>query len=480
MKSLKVTFDDRVRTEFYFNRSFGAPKNSGVAPANPLATSVSPVNPTGITNGSLQGADGPTGMLDDDYRILNRFRINVNADVNDKLAGFAQFQFSNEWGSSAGPGNVAGGSLLPNAPITDFVAPVPPGTTDAANLAGSTGAGTFGGVLGFYQLYVVMKDVYDSSVDVTLGRFTLDLGQGRILSSAPWDNVGRSFDGIKAEFAQDQLAFTAFATSVVEGGLDWKAQDSWFFGAWLEVSPVEGFKLTPYTTYVLNNTTPTTLMVGSPWTIGSLFDFSVVDTGLKFYGEVNIQQDTDRPDTPIKGGKNVGFNQAVAWVLGAEFAIPMDEAKEYKPLVGAEFAQATKYFNDMYAARHGLYGISDVVNTWNNVTDLKLYAGMSPAKDLDLTVAWYWLRLTNDPGGTPTAPQASISKNLGYELDVELKSRCSDNVDVAFGWGWFINRYSMQEGGFVPGAAYGTVQGSNAAETRQNSNFLYMSLIVRF
>lgn len=477
MRSLKFTFEERFRGEFYFNRSFGAPKNPPppALPTNPLATSVSPINPTGFTSGSLQGSSGPSDMLDDDYRVLNRFRINMSADINDKLGAFATFQFSNVWGSSPGFGNVAGGTLLPNSPINDFIAPVPPGTIDAVN--GST---VNGGVLGFYQLYVVLKDVYDSNIDVTIGRFTLDLGQGRILSPAPWDNVGRSFDGLKAEFAQDQLAFTAFATSVVEGGLDWKAQDSWFFGGWLEVSPTEGFKLTPYTMILMNNSTPETQMVGKPWTIGSLFEYSVVDTGLRFYGEVNVQQDTSRPNTPIEGGKNIGFAQAVAWALGAELAIPMDDYKEYRPLVGVEFAQATKWFNDMYAARHGLYGLSDVVNTWNNVQDLKFYVGVTPAKDTDLTIAYHILRLTNDPGGSPSAPQASISKNLGQEIDIEFTSHCSDHVDVAFGWGWFINGYSMQEGGFVPGAAYGTVQGSNAAGTRENAHFLYLSLVVRF
>jgi hypothetical protein len=486
VKSLTFTFEDRVRAEAYRNRTFGARKTT--LPAGPpLVTSVSPNNPTGTTAGSIVGTPGNNEeQLDDAYRILNRFRMNMKADVNDKLAAFAQFQFSNTWGASPGAGSAAGGSLLPNAPITNYVAPVGPGALATSE---QTAAGA--GAIGFHQLYVVFKDLQDSQVDFTVGRFGLKLGDGRILSDAEWDNVGRSFDGVKVEYAQDQIAVTAFASAVVQGALDFKAQDTWLLGGWVDISPAEGVKITPYTLYVADNSqpnqllvgaTPVPLMVGSPWTIGSYLEFSVVDTGLKFLGQFHMQQDDKRPNTPIPHAKNVDFAEAIAWGLGAELEVPIDEAKNYRPMVGLEFTQATKFFNDLYGERHGFWGISDVVNTWNNVTDLKLYAGATPHTDVKVGIAYHMMRLTQNPGSSPfdATPSSQVSKNLGQELDLTADIRCTDNINVGLGWGHFFNQFSLQEGAFVPGAAYATTVNSNSAGQRKDADFLFMQLTVKF
>lgn len=480
VRSIKLTFEDRVRGEVSLNRTFGARKFDPLNPV-PLATSVSPFSPNGTVNGSIIGGSGANAMLDDANRVLNRFRMNVNADINEKLAAFVQIQYSTLFGSSSSsPGAAAGGSLLPNAPITDTIAPVPPYPTDPSQTAANASA------LGFRQAYVVFKSLGDSTADLMVGRFNLNLGDGRLLSEADWDNVGRGFDGLRLDWSQDQIAFAAFAASVVEGGLDFTASDAAVYGGWISMSPTDGFKLQPYTIFVDNNSTSAPLMVGKPWTLGVLGDFAVEDTGVRLYGDAAMQQDTERPNTPIQGGKNVGFGQAYMLMAGLQFTSNMDEMKEYKPSVGVEYGYATKYFNDLYGARHGLYGASDVVTTLNNLQYWKFYASVEPREDMTARVSYFLHHLANNAGEGELG-QPSMSKNLGQELDVEFMVKCAKHIDVAAGWAHYFTGNAMQEGAFVPGANYATVTfnpatgtGSYSAGERQDSDFFYLSLTVRF
>jgi hypothetical protein len=485
--SIKVTFDDRVRAEAYRNRAFGAVKDdtAGGSP-NTLVTSVSPLAPTGtVTPGTVGGA-GQNGAIGDATRILNRLRMNMNVDVDKNLEAFLQMQYSYTWGSSIGGGTAAGGSLLPNQPITPFVAPVAPG---ALASSGELAAGS--GAIGFSQAYVVFKDIGDSKINMTMGRFALDLGQGRLLSSADWDNVGRSFDGFKFEYADDQgqWSATGYATKVVQGGLDFQSQDTNLYGGWVAVNPADGFKITPYTMWADNNSTPDSVttapplvtatvpyMVGKPWTIGTLLEFSVPDSqGLKLYGDGAIQMDHKRPNPgaapAFQGTQNVDFNEAYAYAIGATFDVNTEESKQYKPKVGIEQGRATKVFNDMYSAAHGNYGLGDFVSTWNNLNYWKFGVGASPCQDTELNLAYYTFRMADGIAGS--------SKDIGQEFDVELKAKCSDHINVSAGWAHFFTGKAFQGGGFVPGAAYATQIGGGTG-TREDADFLFLTIAVRF
>lgn len=498
VKSVKIGFEDRVRAEVYRNRTFGARKGvlNPVFSPTTVYSNISPSNPSGSFEldsfvGSLEGGfngggggkgnqgtgDGTPGpssgsdsrrILDDANRILNRLRLNVDVDVSDRLSASFQLQQSRLWGTNVGES--AGGSLLPNAPMTSVVAPAPPfpgdggGVDPDQSIAGGNG-------VAFRQAYIVAKNVFDSGVDVTLGRMALNLGDGRLLSSAEWDNVGRAFDGLKLSYASgNDIKLTAIATKVVQGGLDFQHQDTNLVGAWLELSPADNVKLTPYTLWLDNNTTGPTSMIGKPWTIGSLVDVNV--EAFHAGGEIAIQQDHDRPNTPISGARDINFKEAIAYSVFGEFAIPVDD---YKPTIGVEFSEASKYFNDLYGSRHGIYGMADIVTTWNNLSYWKLYANTAVVEDVTLNAAFYILRLNQDPAPSSTRE----SRRLGEELDLSLTARCSDNITTTIGWSHFFNGWAMQDGGFAPGAAYASEIGHNL-NTNEDADFFFVSLNVSF
>lgn len=472
VRGIKIRFEERFRGEFYSDRTFGAKKNDPITPS-PLNTNISPFAPNGQVFGSFIGGHGANTGLDDGNRMLNRARINIDVDVNDHLDAFFQLQHSQVWGTPIGNGAAAGGSLLPNAPSTNVISPVPP-----AGLGEQLQAPASAGAIGFKQAFVRFRNVMDSGVDATLGRFTLDLGKGRLLSSADWDNVGRSFDGLMVNYTYDKISFTGFATKVVQGGLDFQNQDTNLIGGWAKISPTKEITLTPYTMWLDNNSMNSTAMVGKPWTVGVLGDLNVVDTGLTFNGELALQQDHDRPKTPIKGAHDVDFGEAYMWSVNAEYALPMDDAKAYRPMIGIEYTEGAKLFNDLYGSRHGLYGIGDIVTSVNNLRTWKVYAGITPVEKMELSAAFYFMRLTRD-AAEGVLGQNHMSKNLGQELDIELKHKCSDNVTVGAGYAHFFNGYALQDGAFSPGASYATAV-SKLADERRDSDTLFVQISVAF
>ncbi|MFN0206596.1 MAG: alginate export family protein [Planctomycetota bacterium] len=480
LRSLTLRFENRFRAEWYGDRTFGAKKNDPIVPSS-LVTNVSPFAPNGTVFGSFIGGSGQNEMSDDAERILNRARINIDIDVNDDLAAFFQLQHSQVWGTPIGAGAAAGGSLLPNAPITDVIAPIPP-TPLGEQLQATAGAGA----LGFKQANVTFKNVFGSKeAAVTMGRFNLELGKGRILSSAEHDNVGRAFDGVKVVWNSDEVAITAFATKVVQGGLDFQNQDTNLFGAWAKFSPVKEVSITPYTLWVDANSQGPTTPVGRPWTLGAIATIDVVDTGLTLNGEANIQQDHSRPNiVPVgtPGGldlnKDVNWRDAYAWAVGADYALPIADADEYKPTVGIEYLNGSKMFNDLYGARHGISGISDVVTSWNNLRQWKFHAGIAPTKDIDLRASFYIMRIDED-AGEAILGQSTQSRRLGEELNLEIFTKCSEHITVSLGYAHFFNGYSLQDGAYSPGAAYATAI-SKSADTRQDADAIIATVSVTF
>lgn len=472
VRALTIRFEERFRGEYYGDRTFGAKKNDPISPS-PLTTNISPFSPNGNVFGSFIGGAGQNEMSDDSNRLLNRLRININVDVDNDLDAFFQLQHSQIWGTPIGNGGAAGGSLLPNAPSTQLVSPVPP-----ASLGEQLQSPAAAGAIGFKQAYVRMKNVYEG-LDVWLGRFTLDLGKGRILSSADWDNVGRSFDGLRLEWRNDQnnISATAFATKVVQGALDFQNQDTNMLGGWVNISPTKEIKLTPYTLWVDDNTSSATAMIGKPWTIGALGEVNLLDSGFVLNGEIALQQDHDRPNTPVQGAKTVDFGEAYFWSVGAEFGIPFEKEK-YHPLVGIEVTEGSKLFNDLFGSRHGLYGQADVVTSLNNLRQWKLYAAVTPCEKLEVGAAFYFFRLTRQ-AAEGVFGQSPVSKNLGQELDVYLNHKCTDHVTVSAGYSHFFNGYALQEGAFSPGASYATAS-SRSADERRDSDTIFVQIGVAF
>ncbi|HKE01127.1 MAG TPA: alginate export family protein, partial [Planctomycetota bacterium] len=375
VRSIKLTFAERFRAEYYHDRSFGSR-----APNSPGITNISPFAP-----GGLEAFPPGNGHVpDDETRWLNRLRINLDVDVNDKLAAFMQLQQSRAWGSPSATsfGVANGGSMLPNAPVTPFTAPAPPGFAGAGDPAdpGTDPDQNTDPAASFKQSYVLLKDMFDTGSNLTLGRFTMELGNGRLVSAADWDNVGRSFDGLRYDYSTSDYRLVAFATKVVQGGLDFAHDDTNFFGAWMEFHPTQEVAVTPYVLY-LDDNTRMTAPIGAPLTLGALVSADV--ESFKLGGEFAIQADSQRPDLANPAvDKSVGFNEAYAYEVHGEFALPT--GNEYKPSLGAQYGEGSKYFNDLYSSRQGLYGIADVVTSWSNLRWFKVYGSIAPQDDMEL------------------------------------------------------------------------------------------------
>ncbi len=77
---------------------------------------------------------------------------------------------------------------------------------------------TIDGNVSIYQGWVKAKDIADSVLDVTFGRFEIDFDRGLHFSNLPFYN-GISHDGVMAEWDWEKFGIHAFWTRNVEGNL---------------------------------------------------------------------------------------------------------------------------------------------------------------------------------------------------------------------------------------------------------------------
>lgn len=366
---------------------------------------------------------GNTGVQSQE-KVLQRTRLNIDANVVKNTKVFISLQDSRAWGEEA------------NTVTT-----------------GNEGQG-----VDLSQGYFQYDKIGGQPLSIKVGRQLLAYGDQRLIGHLEWSNNARRFDAVKLMY--DTKAFSLdlwtakvgepAATTTTPTGLGDK--DSCFRGLYATVKTIPNNTLDLYLLQDKNDLTKK-----DEYTYGTRIAGKV--SSFDYTGELAFQS----------GDSALNVSQSAhAYALKAGYTIPT--AMNLR--IGAEYDYATgnktsttgknEAFDNLYPTNHYLYGFTDSSQTnWSNLKAIAITASIKPTKDLWVG-AEYW-NLESEQ------IIANNSKKLGYEFN--LMSRYSINSSLKLEAAW-ARRHAGAAGGID---YYGRAIGNG-----NDSDFTYLQALVNF
>lgn len=267
---------------------------------------------------------------------------------------------------------------------------------------------------------------------INAGRQKINIGQQRLIGSFEWNNVGRSYDGLRIQ----NKSWDVFAGRI---GLAFPLPAEARIAGIVHMDPKIG-----NTMLVLKHDEGTTGKV----------DIQTLDHSfLRSFGALAFEA-----EGALQVGKNLGKDQR-AWAFHAKLASNQMSVKPYVELnvaSGGSDASKNRAFDNLYPTNHGKFGIADMCG-WKNIEHLAIGMDYSVNKDLSLKASWNHFRLqnardawygasgaSNSHGGVPFKdPTGASGREVGSEFDFDVTYTFSKNWSLSSGLAIF------NPGGFV-------------------------------
>jgi Alginate export len=276
----------------------------------------------------------------------------------------------------------------------------------------------------------------------TIGRQELIYGDGRLMSSPDWGNVGRTYDGIRlVAFAPGVRVdvFGAGPVDVTPAAFSEVKYGERVAGAWTTFDRVRPLAYVEVYALAKHNNAA----VGETLSRG---DQTVYTTGARLGGPVGRRLMWEA-DNAVQRGHSAGdaisawaSHEGLTWALGAA---------PWKPTLGVEYNFAsgdsdphdgTKgTFDQLYASTHGKWGLADQV-AWKNMHHAAVRLELRPSRKLRVNSALNKLALAtvNDAwygvlGSKVVTNRKATSRDLGWEPDVFAAYSVSRDVTVGAG-----------------------------------------------
>ena len=368
-----------------------------------------------------------------DSFVRQRVRLRARASLTDNLSGFAEIQDSRLWGNEFST------------------------TGSIANLD-------------LHQAYIQADRFLAPGLSLRIGRQELSYGSERLVGASDWDNVGRSFDALKAVFARKSWSIDFFASRVVDAhgfafivvprqgtlGLD-EDEDPYFlsppphqefYGAYLKLlNDNPHHKLEAYAFLLRDNfaslgenRSRADATSTSIYTMGGRQE-SRFEGGFYFNGEAAFQTGHLGPDDHLAVGLSgrVGkyFKAASAPHFGFEYAFATGDSNSRDG--------DSREFIDLFPTNHTHHGFMDLLG-WRNLHDYRLNFGLNPANKLSFDADYHKFllhqaggRWSNAAGGTlGFDPNGVSSKQLGQEIDLTVRFPYREHLKFMAGYSVFL------------------------------------------
>jgi Alginate export len=375
-------------------------------------------------------------FANNNFFVRQRVRLNVKAKLSEDLTAFAEVQDARFWGQAF--------STIGNVRNIDL-----------------------------HQAYLQIDNVLTRSLSLKVGRQELSYGNERLIGAFDWDNVGRSFDGIKAVYAKDSWSADLFATRVadltgfffpiprvseqplssVDDDDDVEldpllfSDDQDLYGAYLKFfKDNPKYKLELYGLFLRDGSFirgETGRGRGSSsliYTMGTRQEVNF-DSGIYYEGEVAFQTGNR--------GRDDHRALALAARLGKNFKISRS------PRFGFEYDFATgddnfmdgesREFINLFADNHTHYGYIDYLG-WRNMHDFKLSFGFNPASKLSFNADYHKFLLHKASGRWSDAAgfnlgfsrNGNFGREIGQELDFTLRFPYKEHLNFLTGYSLFM------------------------------------------
>jgi hypothetical protein len=336
-------------------------------------------------------------------------------------------------------------------------------TPQVAGVFGALGPNTVAdAALGLHEGYTRIQGSY---LRFDAGRFELNYGEALVIGNLDWNELGRSFDGVRARLASSPTSawLDLFATMVDEGrdpaltgpaakGLGFGDGDVYFFGAYAALGPalmpgldldlyalaqgyhgVKGIKLAPAdpmsATYVKEGATQATFGARIKQKI-KVLDYRA-EAGLQTGSRLGAT-----PTAPTMGMTPATRQAAVdvmAYQIDAEVGLNLLEDKLRVAAEGiyasGDDAKSKKNegWDELYPTAHKFLGLADVFHLKGikrtNVTSAVLHLTLKPSKDFSVQADGHLFSRPEKVGTEKGRAGAELDVGAAYTLGKGLKLR---------------------------------------------------------
>jgi hypothetical protein len=364
--------------------------------------------------------------------IASRIRLHLNYEVAPDIAAFIQIQDARIFGGEA--------STVSNDNLLDL-----------------------------HQGYVSIKNV--GSTSLVLGRQELFFGDHRLVGHFGWNNVGRSFDGLRMTYLAAPVKVDFWATSPKVYGTNTGASPAFtpsnrehqtFYGIYGSIKTAPA-TVEPYVMYLLDggnagelNAAGTALL--SPITAPAARGQSRITVGLRADGKVASEAIDYTAEAAFQTGGMDGRGTtpasdiaAHAFALKGGYTAPV----AFKPRVGFEFDRASgdsdpaddkfETFENLFPTNHPFYGFMDYVG-WRNMQDIRLSLSVKPTASSGVSLDYHRFSLAEESDNwyqasgaifRPT-PASNTETDLGQEVDLVAYVMLKERIRVEVGYGRFM------------------------------------------
>ncbi len=342
-----------------------------------------------------------TDYLSDRSSFLLRVRPEVRLSKGSELSLFVQPQFSKAFGK-----------------------PEFPGASTTTNASQATSGTTFDTSLGIHQATIEYRP--SDRFQFVFGRQLLSYGDEVVLSGLDWDNVGRSFDALRARYSHSlgwldffySKLFAARVTATAQG-----AGDGDFLGLYSTNNFGSGLSSTDlYLLYRRDQTTGTKLEL---FALGA----RVKDRLGAFDYRAEVTKETGSQFTDAAGAYQIDLE------AGWNFETP------FRSRIGLQVFQAGSTYDQLYPLAHKYLGIADIFGR-RNIQGGVIHLTTMPTEGLSAQIDWHYLMRTSTSapvyklnGSSALGTGTSASSIVGSEFDLILSYAISKEITATLGGG---------------------------------------------
>ncbi len=166
--------------------------------------------------------------------VRQRTRLNVDADFTEEVRAFIEFDRFDYWGEGTFRSEWVTGE--------DF---------------------TDGSLVGLYQAYIEVNELWDTSLRLRIGRQELVFGNEWIMGDNSWEISGLSYDAIRLTYASDAFSLDAFYAKLNETFDDFGDSDTDLYGLYGSYALSEDITLDAYWIWVRDDGPVAGVVAGS-------------------------------------------------------------------------------------------------------------------------------------------------------------------------------------------------------------------------
>lgn len=383
-----------------------------------------PLTMTGDLRVRGEWRNQPTGP--DTLRFLERLRINLDWMVSDHINVFAQLKDSRKFGDTF--------------------------TNETADTAGIDTTGESSP--SFHQVYVAMKDFMGTGTNMKIGRQEMALGSERLVGDNDFNNVGRSFEGFRADGNWDDVSYSMFFMSVLNSPYTPAYNDQRLYGLWLTL-PLFGeqMKLDAYAMLFADDTAA---------------DNHLQTYGGRMWGKIEIVDYSFEAATQQNEPKDaVGVDFHDTYFFHGDLGISIDDL-DGKPHLSFVYDMATEQFNFLFPDNHARFGQSDIIASGTDLVHTAILLNM------DIYDGW---RFGAEYHANRKWQGAGSSNDLGKEIDLTLKGKCGDHIWMTIAGGHNFGGDGLAARGAGSGGEWFTPA---AGDKTTRSDFAYVGFTVPF